>query len=297
MKLKSVFLKTLSLACIGAVLIVSSCKDEDRLTLQDTQDISEESVSDSYFQDMDDMAGVAVQAPEDAQFSGGRVSASYEITINDDRFKCGGIVVTVEPGSNSNSKTPSGILTVNFGATGCADSKGNIRTGKLIFNYTGWRFKPDSKIITTTENYTINGIKLEGIRTLTNVTGSDSLSPKFKAILTAGKATFPDASIATRESNITWQWKRGATVAKDFLLVDQSSEAHGTSRGGRHYDITLAKALTFKRFCGGLPVEGIKKYVIDGDKTILIDYGVDDNTCDRKIVVIVNGAARSLTVD
>ncbi len=283
----------MSFVCIGAAAIISSCTDENRLTLQDTQDITEEAVTDSYFQDMDDMAGVAVQAPSDDQFTGGRVSTT--ITVEDDRFGCNGIVVTIEPGSESTPNQPYGVLTVDFGTTGCSDQRGNIRTGKLIFTYNGWRFQPGSTVITTTDNYTINGIKLEGTRTLTNVTGSTTEVPKFNVTLVDGKATFADQSIATRESDITWKWVRGAALADDYLLIDKASTASGTTRGGRTYEVSLTKDLQFKRFCGGIPVSGTKKYIIDGDKEIVIDYGSGD--CDKKIVVTVNGITRSLTVN
>ena len=84
---------------IGGILFISSCNEEDRLTLADTQDITEEAVTDSYFQDMDDMAGVAINSPNDTQLSGGRMATT--ITIEDERFNCAGIIVTVEPGANS----------------------------------------------------------------------------------------------------------------------------------------------------------------------------------------------------
>ena len=110
-----------------------------------------------------------------------------------------------------------------------------------------------------------------------------------------GKATFLEATFATRESNITWQWIRGASLADDYLLIDQSSTASGITKGGRTYAVSLSKALKYKRFCGGIPIEGIKKYLIDGTKEIVIDYGNGD--CDKKIVVTVNGITRSLTVN
>lgn len=294
MKLKNVFLKGLSLAFIGAAALVSSCNEEDRLTLQDTQDITEEAITDSYFQDMDDMTGVAVGSPTETQFNSGRV-ATTTITITDDRFQCAGVVVTIDAGPNSTVDVPSGVITVDFGTTGCTDLKGNIRTGKLIFTYSKRRFQPGSTVITTTDNYTINGVKLEGTRTLTNVTGSTETSPKFNVTLANGKATFQDGSIATRISDITWQWIRGTSVADDYLLIDQSSTAEGVTRGGRTYEVSLTKALKFKRFCGGIPTEGIKRYLIDGDKEIVIDYG--DGTCDKALVVTVNGVTRSLSVN
>src|SRR5689334_14495527 len=103
MKNRHWLLKIASLTLIGAIGVISSCKDEDRLSLADTQDITEEAVTDSYFQDMDDMSGVAVSTPSDDQYSGnGRVAAGpYTITVQDERMNCQGVVVTITPDSES----------------------------------------------------------------------------------------------------------------------------------------------------------------------------------------------------
>lgn len=291
--MNNVFAKIAALSLIGGVMMVTSCNEEERLTVTDTQDITEEAVTDSYFQDMDDMAGVAMNAPTDNQYSGGRTATT--ITIQDERFNCAGIVVTVTPGANSTLDQPQGVLTVDFGATGCADLRGNIRTGKVIFTYNGRRFVTGSTVVTTVENYTINGIKLEGKRTLTNVTGSTFEAPKFNVVLENGKATLlTDGTFAERESNITWSWVKGTNAADNYLLIDQNSVASGTTRGGREYSVSLTKALKYKRFCG-IAVEGIKKYVIDGTKEIVIDYG--NGECDKSVVITVNGVTRNLSVN
>jgi hypothetical protein len=292
MKKNNGFLRIASMSLIGAVLAVASCKDEDRLTVQDTQDITEEATTDTYFQDMDDMAGVVIEAPTDDQFSGGRSATT--ITIQDDRMNCNGVVITIVPGEGSTKSHPKGVLTVDFGTTGCQDNRGNIRTGKLIFTYDGWRFQPQSTIVVTAQNYTVNGVKLEGTRTLTNVTGSTDESPKFQAVLAGGKATFLDGSVATRESNITWQWSRGSAGVADDELVINPASASGTTRGGRAYTVTVLEALKYRRSCG-IAVDGIKKYVLDGSKEITIDYG--NGTCDRSVTVTVNGVTRNISVN
>ena len=69
---------------IFGVTMMFSCNTEDRLTINDTQEITEESVTDSYYSDMDDMASVTVAAPADNQYSGGRVAST--LTITDLRF-------------------------------------------------------------------------------------------------------------------------------------------------------------------------------------------------------------------
>jgi hypothetical protein len=266
---------------------MSSCKEEERLTANDTQDISEEALTDSYFQDTDDLGGVAIESPEDAQYNGGRASGT--ITISDDRFKCA--TVTIE--TTGTADNPQGVITVDFGV-GCVDNRLNVRKGKLKFAYHGKRFEPGSTVIMTAENYSINDIKLEGTRTSTNVQGSSSDAPKFNVVLTNGKATFPDGSFAERESNITWEWIRAANPSDDYLMIDQSSVANGVTRGGRTYEVSLIEALKYKRFCG-IAVDGIKRYVIDDEKEIVIDYG--DGTCDKSVTITVNGVTRNITVN
>jgi len=284
------------MSLIGAILAIASCKDEDRLTGQDTQDISEEATTDTYFQDMDDMAGVTMNASNDTQLAGGRVATDIKITIkDDDRLSCSGTTITITPGANSTADHPVGVILVDFGTTGCTDNRGNVRTGQLKFTYDGRRFQVGSTIKVEAINYTVNTIKVEGTRTLTNVTGSTDTSPKFNAVLTGGKATFPDGQIATRESNITWQWDRGATaaLADDVLTIDPAS-ASGKTRGGRTYTVTVLSALKYKRFCG-MAVAGIKKYVLDGSKEVTIDYG--DGSCDKSLTITVNGVTRNISVN
>lgn len=285
-------LKTTVFALSGMLALAIGCRDEeDRLTVQDTVDISEEASVDSYYQDVDDMAGVTLNTSTDDQYSG-RIAAT--ITVQDSRFKCSGIVVTITPSAASTKTTPQGVITVDFG-TGCTDAAGNVRAGKLIFTYNGWRFQPGSTVVATTDNYSINGIKLTGTRTLTNVSGSTTAAPKFNAVLTNGVATFTDGRTATRESNITWSWVRGEALGgvNDQLIIDQSSTASGTTRAGRSYTVSLQKELVYNRYCG-IAVSGIKKYVLDGDKEVIIDYG--DGTCDKSITVTVNGITRNLSI-
>jgi hypothetical protein len=200
-------------------------------------------------------------------------------------------VVTIEPDPASTVAVPKGKITVNFGTTGCTDLRGNVRTGKLFFTYSGKRFVLGSTIVTTGENYTINGIKLEGTRTLTNLQGSTGDAPKFNVKLVGGKGTFEDGTTATRTSDITTLWVRGTTAADDKLVIDQSSTASGSTRGGRQYSVSLLKQLEFKRSCG-IAVSGTKKYVIDGTKEVTIDYG--DGACDRKVTITLNGVTRTI---
>ncbi|HEY9005374.1 MAG TPA: hypothetical protein VIM75_04525 [Ohtaekwangia sp.] len=290
MKITNLFTRSSSLSLIAAIALMASCQDEDkRLTASDSQDISEEAVTDSYYQDLDDMGSVAIATPSDAQLSTGRTEESVTITVDDQRFSCA--TVTLVRDAASTADVPKGTITVDFGM-GCTDARGNIRSGKLIFAYYKRRFQPGSTVVETTDNYYVNGIKLEGTRTSTNVTGSTADAPKFNVVLTGGKATFPDNAVATRESNITWSWVKGATRLQDELIIDKSSTASGTTRGGRTYTVSLQADLVYKRTCF-MAVEGVKKYLIDGTKEIVIDYSVGD--C-KNVNVTVNGVTHQVTV-
>jgi hypothetical protein len=287
MKLSNPIAKIATLSLFASIGLVSSCNEEERLTASDTQDISEEAITDSYFQDADDLGGVAIAAPTPDQYNGGRTSST--ITITDDRCHCA--TVTLE--STGTIDAPKGLITVDFGA-GCIDAKLNTRKGKLKFAYNGKRFLPGSTVVLTTENYSINDIKLEGTRTSTNVQGSTDDAPRFNVVLANGKATFPDGSIAERESNITWEWVRAENPINDYLLIDQLSTASGTTRGGRSYSVSLLEGLKYKRFCG-IAVDGIKKYILDEEKEIVIDYG--NGECDKALTISVNGVTHNINVN
>lgn len=278
---------------IAVISLVTSCNDEERITAQDSQDISEEAVTDSYFQDMDDMAGVAVESPSENEYSGGRTKSTFQ--VSDTRFRCGAtpLTLTIERSPNSTPTIPIGVITVDFG-TGCTDLRGNTRSGKLIFNYHGRRFSENSTVVITSQNYTINGVKLEGTRTVKNLPGSTLGAPKLNAVLTGGKATFEDGTHATRESDITWQWIRATDPADSRLIIDQNSTANGITKAGRNYEVSLLEPLEYKRFCG-IAVSGIKRYIINDEKEITLDYG--DGECDKEVTVTVNGVVRKIRVN
>lgn len=283
----------ISCVLITALVTTISCQDEDRISNEDLQDISEEALTDSYFQDVDDMSAVAVQAPEETEFNGGREKTTIE--VNDSRFNCGGqpLLVTFERLEGSTVAVPKGRMIVDFGA-GCTDLRQNTRKGKIIITFTGRRMQQGSTVVTTFENYSINDIALTGVRTRTNITASEQGAPKFNVVLEDGKAVFPDGLEATRESDITWTWVRAQNPSDDQLIIDPSSTAEGTTRNGRSYEVSLLEELVYKRFCG-LAVSGIKQYQVDNDKVITIDYG--DGNCDREVTITVNGVTRNVSVD
>jgi hypothetical protein len=290
--MNSKFLVKISSYAFVFSLFTFSCQVDEKISKQDTDDVKEEALTDAYFQDMDDIAGVAIASPSENQYNnGGRENAG--IMVSDSRI-CNEAVVTLAKGEGSTLDHPKGTITVDFGTTGCTDLRGNTRTGKLLFTYDGKRFQAGSKIITTAVNYAISGNKIEGTRTITNAQTSSSAAPRFNIVLLGGKVTDPDNKVSERESNITLEWIRASNPTDDQLVVDVSSVASGKTKGGRTYNVSVLKPLKYKRFCG-IAVEGTKKYSISGSPDIQVDYGNGD--CDKSVLITVNGVSKTVRWD
>ncbi len=279
------------------MLSLASC-DNERFNLSNdvAENVENEAATDGYFEDADDMATLAVSA-DAATASGAKISSSGRAGVkpSDLRFACA--EVTFSFANDNSTTTPHGYITINFG-TGCTDSKGNVRTGIIQVEFIGKRFLPTSKIITTFDGYTINGIQIEGTRTVTNISGSTEDNPKFSIVLTGGKATWPDGSTATRTVIRNREWIRGANPMNDEWIIDGSSS--GTNRSGVSYtvDISTATPLVYKRECAigkrvFLAVEGVKVLKTD-NKEITIDYGNGD--CDKTVTVTINGRSKTIEV-
>lgn len=270
MKTNHLFGKAAAFVAIGLLGFVTSCKDTEITNSQDVMDAASESLTESYYQDADDVALYSIDTKSEA----GRIAA------DDYRIKCATITAT------GNDK--SGTVTIDFG-TGCTDSKGNVRKGKINLAYSGGPATTNGFTITETfTDYYINGIKLEGQRVITKVQSTNILHT---IVLTGGKATWPDNTVATRNS----QFSREVNLTAGTIKL--SGEASGVSRRSKDYSVDITTDLVYKTSCIAdgiyMAVQGTKVFVIDG-KTITIDYGNGD--CDRKVTVTANGLSKEVTI-
>jgi hypothetical protein len=280
---------------MGAMIFLSSCEDNEfTLNSNDSDNVEEEAVTESYFEDVDDMSTMAIAADE-STFSGSRISASGRqgVKPNDTRFECA--TVTFEFADDNSMLVPHGFITINFGS-GCTDPRGNVRKGIIKVEFKGIRFLPGSQIITTLQDYVINDVALEGTCTVTNTSASLESNPKFTITVTGGKATWSNGDVATREINRTREWVRAANPLNDQWLV--TGTAAGTNRNGKSYQMEITKALVYKRECGAsnkifMAVEGTKVLTVDG-KVISIDYGT--GACDKMVTVTINGQSKEIEV-
>jgi len=292
--MKNVFGKTIAGIALISVGFLSSCDDNNQFdfTSGDSQNVENEAVAESYFEDVDDISTLAV-AVDDATLKGSRTSAAGRggVKPGDSRFTCA--TVSFEFAEDNTLTNPHGYITIDFG-TGCADARNNIRKGIIKVEFIGRRFMPGSQIITTLIDYSINDISIEGVRTVTNATVSLETNPKFTITVQGGMVTWPDGSVATREVNHTREWVRTNNPLNDEWIVTGS--AAGSNRDGKTYQMEITKPLVYKRECasnskGGIAVEGTKVLTVE-DKVITIDYG--SGACDRLITITVNGQSKEI---
>lgn len=299
MKNLSNYSKNLSFGILAFLMtLVWSCSKDDNspaVTSSDTANVQGESVTDSYYDESNDFSSIAVVATSETltgregSTSGREVQGLGDL---DNRLACAVVIVVKD--ANSFFSVPKGTITIDF-KDGCTDAKGNVRKGKITVTYNGRRFALNSTIVATFVDYYVNGIKIEGTNTLTNLTASIETAPKFRNEVVGGKVTFTDGKIATREHVLTREWIRGANPIQDSWKVEGS--ASGTTREEVTYQMEITKALVYKRSCVAskvfVAVEGTKKFT-SGDKTMTIDFGTGD--CDNKVTVTVNGVSKEVEI-
>ena len=268
----------LSLLCVSIMItLLVSCNNEDStpdFSSEDTESAGFDSMDDYYFDDADEIVTEALTSA-DAEFSGGRSSS-------DERLICAEV-------SHTGTKE-SGSLKVDFG-TGCEDPRGNLRKGSIIVEREGaWNVQGSYWTITFLA-YSINGVSIEGTRTVTVVSVTDSLIT-YDITLIGGIITWPDGRVATREVNRRREHERHENHLLDRLII--YGTAQGSLCNGRGYFIEIVEPLIYDRSCVALgviiPVKG-KKFIKHGNRELTVDYG--DGTCDN-FVTLTNKNGRSV---
>ncbi len=269
--------KTILLGLSMALTLLVSCNNDEAtpdFSAEDTESAGSDAVEDTYFEDADDMMTDALEE-DDAANAGGKVST-------DERFSCA---------SRERAGTKeSGSLRIDFGS-GCTDPRGNTRKGVIVVEHAGRWNEPGSVLNISYENYSVNGIGIEGNRKVTVLSVVDSTTT-YDVVLTGGKITWPDGRVATREVNHKRERERHLNNLLNRLII--YGTAQGTFRNGRGYSIEILERLIYSHAClaqgVAIPVSGVK-FIKHGDRELTVDYG--DGTCDN-IVTLTNKNGRTV---
>ena len=172
-------------------------------------------------------------------------------------------------------------------ATPCSDGKS--RMGVIVARFQSpWGVFPATVIMDLdTLGYEVNGLKFEGIVSLTKT------SPlSFHQVVTGGKC-----------SSSTWNilWNSDRTISMnlgdlvnlydDYSLV--SGTASGTNRNGKDFSVDITTALKRTVVCQWIS-EGAMTIKIQDKKDRTVDYG--NGTCDNKATVTIDGNTFEFTL-
>ncbi|MEQ9422804.1 MAG: hypothetical protein RJQ09_00195 [Cyclobacteriaceae bacterium] len=188
-------------------------------------------------------------------------------------------------------------ITIDYG-DGCEGRRGRMRSGKIIITYTGRSLEPGSVKTVTMEDFMVDEVAIAGTRIKTNLMMTEDDTPVFRIQLVGGSATFPDGTVATRESDLTRTWIRGEDELSDESYVEGTSS--GLNREGNTYETTILERIVYKRDCGRLlkflPVSGVKEIVINGGESVITyDYG--DGECDNLVTINTDGVSEEVEIN
>jgi len=275
MKAKIFSSKSVILCSMLLFIGFSACKDavETQANAEvDDATVETDASAEEMYEDVDIISNEGMQL---ATAQGGRYLSEDEFSLT----KCAKI----------NHDKENKKVTVDFGE-GCEGPQGRVRKGRIIIEYTDYRFVPGATTTITFEEYYVEGNKIEGIRTIQNISTQEG-NPTFEITLTDGKITFEDGTYITREVAHIREWVRTNTPADDEYRLTGSTS--GVNRRGTAYTADIESALVFKRACRAdgifIPVQGIKK-ITRGNRSASIDYGSGD--CDKDITITRNGVER-----
>ncbi|RYD83602.1 MAG: hypothetical protein EOP53_00335 [Sphingobacteriales bacterium] len=168
-------------------------------------------------------------------------------------------------------------ITIDFG-TGCVGKDGRTRTGKIIITFTG-RYRSKGTVIKHTfDNYTVNGNKVEGEKTVTNMGKNANGNLVYKIEVKNAKITTSNGIISW-ESTREREWISGqntAITSDDEYAV--SGAASGTNRRGKTYEATITEPLHVKAGCKWI-TKGKLEVKPQGKLKRTVDYGNGD--CDN----------------
>lgn len=191
-------------------------------------------------------------------------------------------------------------VTINFGS-GCSNS-GRKRTGKIITVYTGRLIFPGSSAITTFENYTIDGVKIEGKHTVTNISPLGTLQKHFEVVVEDGKLTKTDGNF------LIWNSKRQIRQVEGFLTETHKDDVFAISGSARGrirtnnllflWNAVIQEPLIKRFTCNWISKGKIRTLretlPASSPWEALLDYGQGE--CDNKATITVNGTSRQISL-
>ena len=174
-------------------------------------------------------------------------------------------------------------VTVDYGTTGCSGVNGYVRKGKIIYTLNKKLMNTGAVLNVSFDNYTVNGYKLEGTYTITNLGSANGLNVNVQ--LANGKVTYPDGKFYTKTTNTTWVQSAGQAT---LTILDDEYDVTGNgtvSSSGNTLTAASKTSLHRTVVCTNT-VSGILDLTYNNIAGTL-DFGT--GTCDKVAVLTVAG--------
>jgi hypothetical protein len=268
--------KSLILVMILAGFALTSCQKSEPLETSSIEAADDAALSEALFDDVFASLEIASGMAE-----AGLKSASVSDT-------CPLITIT----STGQDFWPRNIV-IDYG-TGCEGFYDVVRSGKIIITLSGPRRTAGSVRTLTFQDYYVNGAKIEGTKTVTNLGPNNNQNVVFAVELTGGKITFPDEKIITREFEREREYIAGYDTWNpwdDKCLI--SGVATGTNLNGLSYTHTIINPLEWHAACRFL-VRGTIGFGIEGIEPFELDYG--DGECDAEATLSRGDETKEITL-
>ena len=180
-------------------------------------------------------------------------------------------------------------LTLDFG-TGCTSIDGILRTGKLIYTFSGPLFTPGTTVSVSFNQYTVNGYGIQGTYAITNNSTQSGIS--FTTLVTNGILTCPDATNFHYSHNKTYTQTAGASTPFDISddVYAISGNSAFSSSDGSSLVLNVTTPLVRNFTCLNI-TQGVVAFVYNQGISGTIDFG--DGTCDNSATLKVGNITKN----
>ena len=180
---------------LASMFVISACQNDQEVIKDFDSESQELSAKDNLYAEaqFDDIFNTDYEAMEEN-------SEEIDNKISNDQSQkkalykgCATITITIQGDKKK--------MVIDFGDEGCKGPDGKIRRGKIISVFNKRMIQHGSIVTTTLENFSINNVKIEGTKTVSNISTEIAVL-KHRVKVEGAKITFPD------ESSISWNCDR-----------------------------------------------------------------------------------------
>ena len=248
--------KFLAAAVIMGSIFLASCEQTDNELTKASDDAVQSILGISDLSNTEDVEEATI---DDGTKATTEYSSCFEITVNDD-------------------STVWRSWTIDFGTDGCESFNGILRQGMIHTTLTDRWFNEGSLRTITFEDYYVDSVHLEGVKTIENTGLNEVGNMTWVRKMTDGKLSYTDGSTTTWNCERFVELVEGGDTwvfSDDVYLVTGGST--GVNQDGLSFSTEITVPLKYVFGCR-FPVSGELTITIEGSEPVVINYG--DGECD-----------------